>query len=91
MRITLVKLGSYWQGEESAWQSFENYAVSGKKSNRSLNQITDQATLLKAVEFSKNHSLDELTQNIAEVESTLSQLLNDHTLQNDTQITHIKI
>ena len=49
--------------------------------------ITDQATLLKAVEFSKNHTLDELTQNIAQVENTFRQLLNDHVLKSDTAIT----
>ncbi|WP_285162182.1 hypothetical protein, partial [Mycobacterium tuberculosis] len=76
--ITLVKLGSYWQGEESAWQSFENMHIQWQEIKQVVeSKITDQATLLKAVEFSKNHSLEELTQNIAEVESTLSQLLND--------------
>lgn len=85
------KLGSYWQGEESAWQSFENMHTQWQEIKQVVeSKITDQATLLKAVEFSKNHSLEELTQNIAEVESTFSQLLNDHTLQNDTQITQYK-
>lgn len=87
-KLLANKLGSYWQGEDSAWQSFETIHNQWQEIKQIVAlSITDQATLLKAVEFSKNHTLDELTQNIAQVENTFSQLLNDHVLKSDTEIT----
>ena len=82
------KLGAYWQGEDSAWQSFEAIHNQWQEIKQIVaSTITDQATLLKALEFSKNNSLDEIKQNIAQVENTFSQLLNDHALKNDVQFT----
>ncbi len=87
-KLLASKLGSYWQGEDSAWQSFEAIHNQWQEIKQIVAlSITDQATLLKAVEFSKNHTLDELTQNIAQVENTFRQLLNDHVLKSDTAIT----
>lgn len=83
-----TKLGSYWLGEDSAWLNFEILHNQWQEIKQVVAlAITDQATLLKAVEFSKNHSLEELILNIAQVEDTFSQLLNDHALENDTEIT----
>lgn len=82
------KLGPYWHSEESAWESFETIHNQWQEIKQIVaSKITDQATLLKAVEFSKNNSLDEIKQNIAQVENTFSQLLNDHALKNDVQLT----
>ena len=82
------KLGPYWQSEESAWESFKTIHGQWQEIKQIVaSKITDQATLLKAVEFSKNNSLDEIKQNIVQVENTFSQLLNDHALKNDVQLT----
>lgn len=82
------KLGPYWQSEESAWESFKTIHDQWQEIKQIVAlKITDQATLLKAVEFSKNNSLDEIKQNIAQVENTFSQFLNDHALKNDVQLT----
>ncbi|MCY6411609.1 DUF4011 domain-containing protein [Acinetobacter sp. VNH17] len=83
-----TQLGSYWQGEDSAWQSFETVHNQWQEIKQVVATIiTDQAALLKAVEFSKNHGLEEVVLNIAQVENTFSQLLNDYALQKDVQVT----
>ncbi|EOX7555565.1 AAA domain-containing protein, partial [Acinetobacter baumannii] len=82
------KLGPYWQGEDSTWQIFEAMHNQWQEIKQIVaSTITDQATLLKAVEFSKNNNLDGIKQNITQVENTFSQLLNDHVLKNDAQLT----
>lgn len=84
----VAKLGRYWQGEDSAWQSFEMMHNQWQDIMQIMAATsTNQATLFKALAFSQNHDLDALIQNIRDVKTSFSQLLNDHALQKDGLIT----
>lgn len=82
------QFGEYWKGENTPWQTFEDAFNQWQEFKRIIaSNLEDKATLFKALEFSKTHSLDELSSHVQQLEALLDKLLNDHQLQPDKERT----